>query len=760
MRVGRVQVYFLSGLAASALTGVSTAAHAEDSAIAGVESDAGGDIIVTGEKQQTTLQKAPLAITAISADVLKQSNITQLIDMNGFVPGLTVANSGSFVRVVSIRGIGYEATDNLSAQPGTAFHIDGVYIASPYSLQQDFLDLQRVEVLRGPQGTVFGQNATGGIINAITAKPRLSSVEGSGQIELGNYNLVRATGTLNLPLSDTVALRTTVQRYKHDGFAKQIGLGVPTDLDDADRYSGKVAVLWQPTDRLSATLTAQYFKADENGAAQKNVLDADPDPRTLHQDYPNKYEMEFFLTYADLAYDFGNVTLKSLTSYQTTRNHNQIDVDRSNIQTVGLYDAQPYWDNSVDAVSQELNLTSNGLGPLNYIAGAYFLYQKLGQDILEYKGTDADPTYDLTLPLTFANYPYNLDYALNSRQKRYSYAGFVQAKYRLAETVSATVGVRYNHDRFKSSNSTLFDIFGPTVTARTSENALTGKGEIDIQATPDNLLYGSVSRGYKPGGVSNNSTPLLVPLTYKAEHVWAYEIGSKNRIANGLATLNAAAFYYDYSNLQYQEEDPIPYQGGVSNVPKSRIWGAELEGSLELTPSLQFDGNVTYLDGELVGDYLTLDPSLAHQATLDAAALGYGPFDAYTINLRAQQVRNTSGNRPPKIPTWQGAVGLTHTLDLGRGGLLKSHVELIHRGKFQYRIFNDGARDVVPAYTLANANFTYEPSDARWSIGLTVTNLFDKDAVASRYSNPFGSFTTSDMYVPPRQVIGSVTYAF
>lgn len=176
MQVARIKAHFLSSIAASVLVCISTNAYAEEAA-AEIDSDVGGEIIVTGEKQQTTLQKAPLAITAISADALDQSNITQLIDMNGFVPGLTVANSGSFVRVVSIRGVGYEATDNLSAQPGTSFHIDGVYIASPYSLQQDFLDLQRVEVLRGPQGTVFGQNATGGIINAITAKPSLAGIQ-------------------------------------------------------------------------------------------------------------------------------------------------------------------------------------------------------------------------------------------------------------------------------------------------------------------------------------------------------------------------------------------------------------------------------------------------------------------------------------------------------------------------------------------------------------------------------------------------------
>lgn len=764
MKFMRGKAGFLAGTVMPAMFGLGGVAHAADAAAAdAADASVAGDIIVTGEKQQTTLQRAPLAITAISADALAQSNINQLIDMNGFVPGLTVANSGSFVRVVSIRGIGYEASDNLSAQPGTSFHIDGVYIVSPYALQQDFLDLQRVEVLRGPQGTVFGQSATGGIVNAITERPSTKALAGTAQLEVGNYDLVRATATLNVPLTDTLALRGTVQRYYHKGFAQQTGLNSNYGrygLDDADRISTKLSLLWEPSDRFSAQLTGQYFNADEHGAAQKNLDDRDPNPRRISQDYPNKYKLDFFLTYADLRYDFGFATVKSLTSYQKTRNHNQIDVDRLNYAQTGTYDAQPYWNNSIDAFSQELNLTSNGDGPLTYIIGGYYLYQKLGQDILEYRGTDANPTYNLTLPLTFANYPYNLDYALNSRQKRFSYAGFAQAKYKLTSRLSATLGLRYSHDTFRSSNSTLFDIFAPTVYANTREGALTGKGEVDFELTPRNMVYVSVSKGYKPGGVSNNSTPLLVPLTYASERIWSYEFGTKNKFAGGRVTFNAAAFLYDYKNLQYQMEDPVPYQGGVANVPKTRIWGAEAEAAVDVTSSLRLDGNLTYLDGELVGDYITLDPSRAAAATRAAALLGFGPFDGYTIGQRALQVRNTNGNVPPKLPKWQGAIGATHTLQIGSLGELKSHAELIYRGKFQYRIFNDGARDIVPSYTQVNANFAFVPQDTNWTIGVTVTNIFDKAGVASRYSNPFGSFTTSDMYIPPRQVIASVKYDF
>ncbi|WP_339500921.1 hypothetical protein, partial [Pseudomonas canadensis] len=174
------------------------------------------------------------------------------------------------------------------------------------------------------QGTVFGQSATGGIVNAVTVRPSTQSVEGTAQVELGNYDFVRASGTVNLPISDTLAVRATVQRYKRDGYAKQTSLGRPYDLDDADRFSTKASILWTPTDRFSAELTAQYFDADEHGAAQKNLDDRDPDPRRISQDYPNEYRLKFFLSYADLRYDFGPVTLKSLTSYQRTRNHNQI----------------------------------------------------------------------------------------------------------------------------------------------------------------------------------------------------------------------------------------------------------------------------------------------------------------------------------------------------------------------------------------------------------------------------------------------------
>nr|WP_232793204.1 TonB-dependent receptor [Caulobacter hibisci] len=716
------------------------------------------EIVVTGEKREVTLQKAALAISVLSPEKLAAANVQQLSDLNGYVPGLTVAKSGGYVRVVSIRGVGYEASDNLSAVPGTSFHVDGVYVVSPYALTTDFLDIARLEVLRGPQGTVFGQSATGGVLNSITTKPNSDTVSGFGELSLGDYNLVKASGAVNLPISQTLSARISASSYTHDGFATQTGLA-DYDLDDANHNSARVALRWEPNAQFSAQLSAQIFRADEHGAAQKNLDDPDTDPRRISQDYPNRYELDFFLTYLDLQYDFGDVALKSLTSYQRTRNHNQVDTDRLNYAAYGLYDHMPYWDNSVDAYSQEFNLSSQGERRLDYIVGAYALYQKLGQDILEFVGSDANPTYSLSLPLTFANYPYNLDYALNSRQQRYSYAAFAQGTFHVTEALRATLGLRYNYDRFTSVNETLFNIFSPASHQKTDAKALTGKAELDYDLTPRSMLYASVSRGYKPGGVSNNSAPALVPLTFEPEFVWAYELGAKNRFLDNRLTLNAAAFYYDYKNLQYQEEDPVPYQGGVANIPESHIWGAEAELNWRLSSSLHLAANATTLDGEMVGDYFALDPSRAHDATLAAAALGYGPFDAYTIGLRAQQVRNTNGNKPPKLPKAQGAITLTHTADVGPGQL-RSWAEALYRGGFQYRIFNDGARDRVPGYTAVNIGAEYALTDRPVTLRLSVTNLLDKAGVNSRYTNPFGRFTTSQEYIAPRQVIATVRYEF
>jgi iron complex outermembrane receptor protein len=730
-------------------------ARAEESTAA-ASSDSLSEIIVTAERRQVQLQRAALALTALPAAALEQSNIHQLSDLNGFVPGLTIEKDKGYLRVVTIRGIGFESAENQSAEPGVAFHVDGVYIARPVSLAMDLFDIDHIEVLRGPQGTVFGKSATGGLVNVIRAKPILNEFSGSGELSLGNYSLVQANGVLNLPLSDTVAVRFAGQEYRHDGFAHETGLA-DYKLDDADNLSGKAAILWKPADNFTATLTTQYFDSNTHGAALKNIYDPDPNPRDVSQDFPNTNRIRVNLTNADLEWDLDGAALRSTTAYQRLDMDATVDVDRLEYAITGNYLHAPLFQYYGPAITQELNLSSTSKGSLDWIVGAFYMYDSSQQHYAEYAGTDSNPTYTIVSgpPL-----PYNLSYAVDTDLRRTTLAEYAQGTFHVGERLRLTAGLRYSHDKLANTTQVYYGLFGPASVLHPSSDKLTWKAVADFDVAANTMTYASVSTGYKPGGANLNNSPLLAPLTFKPENVTAYELGVKAKALDSRLRFNAAGFFYNYSNLQYQQEDPIPFQGGVANIPKVHTWGIETETEFHDASGLDLGGNLTWLGGKLESHYLALDPSLAHQATLAAAALGHGPFDPYTIGLRAAAVADTYGNEPPKMPGWQGSVHIAYTWAAAAIGTITPRLEYVYRGKFIYRIFNDGALDRVPGYGVVNLNVDYVPSNSAWTFSVKSTNVGNVAGIGSRYSDAFGLFTTTNQYIPPRQVIGSVKYEF
>ncbi|CAN5529447.1 TonB-dependent receptor [soil metagenome] len=733
-----------------------TAAPAPASADATTDADAQlGDIVVTGEKREGSIQKAPLAITAIQADALTAANITQVSQLDGTVPSLVTPRNGTPYRVISIRGIGSEATQT-GSQPSVAYHIDGIYIGSPIATGADLLDVARVEVLRGPQGTIFGQAATGGAMNVISNLPELKNFTGYAELAGGNYDYFRGTAVVNVPISDTFAVRVAGQRLSHDGYAT---LTTGYKEDDADRWNGRISALWQPTDNFSAVLRYQHFSANEAGSAQKNILDPNPDPRTLTQDYPGLYKLQFDMVSAELKLDLPFATLKSTTSYQHMRNDNHVDRDRLNTATIGYYDAIPLWLNRYRAITQELNLSSPRGNRLEWTAGLYYVDYRETQNFVEFAGGGANPS-SFDIPASAAGgIPSSLIYRLDVDLKRKTYAAFGQAIFHVTDNLRLTGGLRYNRDELESYSLTLYGLYAPGELISQRDNHVTGRAVVEYDVAPHNMLYASFSKGYKPGGANLITGPLLNSKTYKAEDLDAFEIGSKNRFFDDAVSLNLAGFFYKYNNLQFQQEDPIPYQGGIANIPGAHIWGVEAEASWKATRHLRFDGNVTHLDGEFTQNYFALDAAAANSATQAAAALGYGPFDAYTINLRAQQVKNLRGGTPPKLPAWSFGVSATHTADIF-GGELTSRAEWNHRGSYIYRVFNAGSRDVVPSYDVVNISFTFAPANSHVEVGVAASNLFDKAGINSRYTDPFGSFFTSNEYIAPRQVVASVKYSF
>ena len=222
------------------------------------------EIIVTAEKRSESLQDLSQAVTALSGGDIDNRNITTFVDLSSIAPGVTVTKNEGYKTVIAIRGVGNEANQNVISNPSLSYHLDGIYIASPHALQMDFLDIERIEVLRGPQGTLFGQNSTRGAINVITQAPDTGEFSGKADVTVGNYSLVRARGSVNIPISDSAALRASVASHNHDGFSRNIVLD--QELDQADNISARARLLWAPTENLRFNFTAQYYDENTNGA--------------------------------------------------------------------------------------------------------------------------------------------------------------------------------------------------------------------------------------------------------------------------------------------------------------------------------------------------------------------------------------------------------------------------------------------------------------------------------------------------------------
>lgn len=792
--ISKSRIAYALASSVSLLAFASGSAHAEEAAAAAATAAAAPsegltDIVVTAERRDVSLQQAPLSVSAITAETLKASNINDITGLNGTVPGLVVARSGGGERIISIRGIGSETPENTNTQPGVSYHIDGVYIFNSIAASAAFIDVAQVEVLRGPQGTLFGQGSTGGTINVVSIEPSTESLSGNLNAGIGNYNYMEGSGAVNVPLSSTLAVRGAFQYTKHDGYAYATKVpGVEKyDLDDQDETGWRLGAKWQPASNFSVVLNTVQFNSETNGPAQKNILDPETDPRALTQDYPGRSKVKTQLYTGVVKWETPFATIKSITGYQKLHSEQAWDSDGLDTETffqntynpisfTGVaYDHVPLWESDTKSWSQELNLTSNGSGPFNWVLGGVYLHSKNSQYINEYRGSTGDILSPALSTSTAWNDPAieNLTYAELSSIKRDLYAFFAQGTYDLTSQLKLTAGVRYNHDKatgmFDSmsggtSSQTSGAYLQPSSTGGRKGDAWTGKVALDYQITPSNMVYASWTRGFKPGGINSSASAgnsySILP-TYKQETVDSFEIGTKNRFLGDTLQINGSAFLYNYRNMQFLEEDPILYGEGISNAPKARVYGLELEGSYIPTEGLRFDASMSYLEGEFTSHYLALDPTNAANAQ---NAAGYPDYLFWTNFAAAVAARDAAredikGNRIPKLPRWQGNVAATWNGQVGPGELT-ARAQLIYRGKYQYRLFNEGDVDITPSYTQVNLMLKYEPQDTNTNVTLRVVNLFDKNGVNSRFSDPYGSAQVMETFIPPRQVILSVGYKF
>ena len=727
------------------------------------------EIVVTAERRATNVQKTPVAVTALPAARLDRSFITDVSGLNAVVPGLEATKTSGFENIVTIRGVGSGTPENdLTTVPGVSLFVDGVYMVNTITLSQPLFDLDHVEVLRGPQGALYGQSSIGGVISLVSNPPRLDDFSGHVDFSVGTYDLTRERAWLNIPIGETLAVRLAVQRFDHEGFTEDAAIPGFRE-DDAHNTSTKAAILWQPTSNVSATLTGQWYRADENGQAQKNIDDPEPDPWTIYQDYPSLNELTAQLYHLNLQWDLPWFSVRSVSAYQGMSSVLREDSSRSAVSLIHAYDDVAGWDTRVNSWTEEFDVLSRPGGRLDWIVGAFVLSQRSRQFVAEFEGGDT-PNPDTTiLPDIETDPPLGLDYGNDSLVKRQSYSGFVQATYHILPSLRLTAGGRMNVDHYSDVSNDFSNIPGVGPGFSTAANEIwdhvpTWRAELDWDATPDNMLYASAARGYKPAGVNGNNTSVVVPFTFQRETNTAFEVGSKNEFLDRSLRVNAAAFYYLYKDMQYIEEDPVPFAGGISNIPNVHIYGVEAEAAyVGMDGRLRIDGQISLEKGEVAGPYYTLDSTVVNAIESEPypspCAFGGAYYNPACWAAVIASEKNIEGRTPPAMPAVSGQIAASYRFDVPTGSLTP-RVEVVYRGSEWARIFNEPSLDRVPAYTVTNLELAYRPTRSHFEASLAATNVFNVAGINSQYTDPYGTGQTSRQYIPPRQVILTLGYTF
>ena len=720
------------------------------------------EIIVTAEKRSESLQDLSQAVTVLSGIDLDNRQISTFVDLSAIAPGVNIAKNEGFKTVITIRGVGYETNQNAIATPSVSYHLDGIYVASPYSLQTDFLDLERIEVLRGPQGTLFGQNSTGGAINVITRAPTTDETYGSADLTMVNYGLLKTRAVINKPLSENLAMRASLISNSRDGFTENLTNG--QDLDDADSVSARVRLSYEPSDIFRANFMAQVFDEDRNGSAQKGIIDPTPDPRQLRQNSPTEHKLNAQLYSAVLEWDRENFSIKSLTSYQVDDILVRRDNDRNDLDYLPPFALLPSeYDpetNKQTTITQEINLVSSEpiFGKLDWVAGFFYLNTEIEISILERLDFGFDGVFD---PFTTSDvYGYSGDFGFitNSTPERDSTSFYGQGTWNHSDSLRTVFGLRHTKDEVYSAVTNFYGRSGTDI-LETDGNKVTGRLVVEKDIDDDTMLYGSFTRGYKPGG--SNLTygredvvaQIVVLPTFQEEIVDAFEVGLKTDLADGRVRLNTAAFLYNYEGLQYQATDPEVFEGGVGNIPDSEIYGAELELSTFLSDSVILDLRMSWLDTEITANHLALDNVESEAATNALLAQGIGLFSNDVQVARAGRIQNVKGNELAKTPSFTGNVALNWSND-HNWGELKGTLQYTYRGGFKHRIFNNSQTDLVPNYDVLDIMLGFYPASAEnQHFEIIGKNLFDQDGINARFTDVFGVGATGDELIAPRQIM-------
>jgi iron complex outermembrane receptor protein len=582
------------------------------------------DIVVTAQKRSERLQDVPIAVTALTGQSLQNRRVLDLVDLSNQIPALQIKSddNGANPRIF-IRGVGVNDFNPATAS-AIGIYADGVYVGSPLAQRLAFFDLQQVEVLRGPQGTLYGRNTTGGAINVLSRLPG-NDVAADLTAEYGRFNSVNVQGGVSLPIrTDLLAVRVAGLYQRDDGYSLNRLTG--NRGNNTDRWALRGVVHFTPASNLTDDLVVSTGKsrggsiwAYNRSLSPQTPAATGPDGLCAPDSYTsgactnilgyantstNLYEGDYsfegkdkvdLLTIANtLTADLGAVTFVSVTGYQRAKRDDQEDTDANPLPIItASYKAQQ------KTFSQEVRLQSSGHPALRYVLGAYYAHDYLennsSYDVLP-GFVSGVPQDDIELGVGVANWPLT--------QRTDSYAAFGQLDYDLTDRLTLTGGLRYSADHKRFHYDSLaaggtFTIF--TFDGSKTFDSVSGKAGVQYRLSPTANVYASYSRGTKSGGFFSGQTNNIADIgPYKDETVNAYEAGAKTELLDRTLRANVAAFYYDYQNLQVYTTviDGLITRQLFTNASAARIYGGEVELTATPTRGLNVSLNAAYLHGE------------------------------------------------------------------------------------------------------------------------------------------------------------------
>ena len=715
-------------------------------------------IMVTANRHSQDLQEVSSSITALGADDVERAGIIDITGLQQVVPGLKVGSSGGEVRP-AMRGartneVGVAGTG--IAEQIVGIFQDGIYVPTTTAGMGAFVDIERIEVLRGPQGTLYGRNTFAGSINVITNRPNMDEVEGNIKITTGSYNRSAYEGVLNIPLADNLATRIVVASDRHDGFIENHVIAGPSDdLREKNSFYARSITRYEPSDTFNATFRLDYSKKDANSEAiwgyqqiagysltetspgvynpnatvtpghiyqRDDVERNDEGPYDVYRNAMSLDKQEAFSATAILEWYTDSADFKWTSNYSELSGKQFYDNDYSDggLDFVGGFGRQ----DDQKTISTELQVSSNHEGPLQWIAGLYYFDQEADWEWLSSTDTTGNGVADSVVVPSWGNPdhdPHTSD----------SIAVFGQLRYELSDDLRLVGGLRYNKDEKSFTGDTIPDW---------DDSAVLWKAALEFDKNDDLMLYASAATGIRTGGandsrvVSRGADPL-----YDNEEVMSYEIGMKSTLLDGDMRLNISAFINEYDDVKAQlfavacsdttTTDTVLecvetgatqsfeyYENGGGIDTK----GIELDMQWYPIDNLAVTGTFTWLDAEFSDDYAVGNDQLR-------PLLGLGNFEGrQDINDNNSQF-SFAGWSPAMAPEYTVGLAANYEFGLSNGGALIPHVQITYSDEY-YAFDVNTPETKVDAHAIVDARLTWLINDDV-QVDFFVKNLTDEEVL-------------------------------